>query len=158
MSIKPGQIVEKDMGYDALMDAIKSSSKELIRVGLPESVGSKRVGEGGRQTLAYIAAINHFGARKIPPRPFLTQTLYQKREEIAKAQRQALLSIITFKSKPKVAFSKVGAIAASLVKRGITIGKWKGNAESTKRKKGSSKPLIDTGRLRASITYEVKSS
>ena len=33
---------------------------------------------------------------------------------------------------------------------------WAENAESTKKRKGSSKPLIDTGQLRKSITHVVK--
>lgn len=35
-------------------------------------------------------------------------------------------------------------------------GEWASNSPATIKKKGSSKPLIDTGRLRGSITYEVE--
>jgi phage gpG-like protein len=51
----------------------------------------------------------------------------------------------------------VGNIAAGTVQQFMTDLKSPPNAPSTVRKKGSDNPLIDTGALRSSVTYEVTS-
>ena len=38
----------------------------------------------------------------------------------------------------------------------ITSGSFAPNAESTIKKKGSSKPLVDTGRMRKSVNYVIQ--
>ena len=48
---------------------------------------------------------------------------------------------------------RVGALGVRLVQEKIVSGSFKPNAPSTIRKKGSDKPLIDTGRMRQSVKY-----
>ena len=43
-----------------------------------------------------------------------------------------------------------------IVQKTIKEGSFVPNAPSTIRKKGSDKPLIDTGRLRQSVNYHIK--
>lgn len=51
---------------------------------------------------------------------------------------------------------QLGMLARDKVRLSFTDGHLQPNAPSTIKKKGSSKPLIDTGQLRQSITYVVK--
>ena len=65
--------------------------------------------------------------------------------------------ILTGRSSVKKALNLLGVQIASLIKRKITILRDPPNAPSTIAQKGSTNPLVDTGRLRASINHEVKS-
>jgi hypothetical protein len=51
------------------------------------------------------------------------------------------------------AFDRIGFTTAGFMKKNLTHGEWKGNAEYTIEKKGSDQPLIDKGDLRQSITW-----
>ena len=51
---------------------------------------------------------------------------------------------------------RVGTLGVRLVQEKIGSGSFEPNAESTIRKKGSDKPLIDTGRMRQSVKYVIK--
>ena len=53
------------------------------------------------------------------------------------------------------ALAKIGQLAAGDVKRIIAAGGFVENAAETILRKGSSKPLINTGQLRQSVTYQV---
>ena len=49
-----------------------------------------------------------------------------------------------------------GSVGADLVKEAITDGEWQPNAPETVRRKGSDKPLIDTGAMRQAATWQVR--
>ena len=51
---------------------------------------------------------------------------------------------------------KIGIFQKDLIQEKITEGEFAPNAASTVKKKGSSKPLIDTGRMRQSVNYVIK--
>ena len=53
-------------------------------------------------------------------------------------------------------YEQIALVAQADVQLNIVKGEWVANAESTIKRKGSSKPLIDTGRLRQSITGVVR--
>lgn len=50
----------------------------------------------------------------------------------------------------------IGIFQKDLIQDKIEEGDFTPNAESTIRKKGSSKPLIDTGRMRQSVNYWIR--
>ena len=54
------------------------------------------------------------------------------------------------------ALEALGVFGKGLVQEKISTGDFEPNAPSTIRKKGSDKPLIDTGRLRQSVNYVIK--
>ena len=51
---------------------------------------------------------------------------------------------------------ELGIFQKDLMQAEITEGDFVPNAPSTVRRKGSSKPLIDTGRMRQSVDYVIK--
>ena len=51
---------------------------------------------------------------------------------------------------------EIGIFQKDLIQEKITEGSFTPNAASTVRKKGSNKPLIDTGRMRQSVNYVIK--
>lgn len=64
-------------------------------------------------------------------------------------------------SNPKPLLKRIGVLILNEVNKNFVRGSndgnaWTPNAPATIARKGSSKPLIDTGNLRASFTYQVK--
>jgi hypothetical protein len=64
--------------------------------------------------------------------------------------------IVAGKQTRERALKRLGIFAEGRVKLKITKGPFVPNAPFTIRKKGSDKPLIDTGRMRGSIISKVK--
>ncbi len=103
-----------------------------------------------------VALWNEYGTSKIPARPFFrmawdknAQKYYNKidgyYDRVLNGQ----------KIDPKKFMGRLGAIAVSDVKKSITELKEPPNAESTKKRKGSSNPLIHTEKMRDSVTFEI---
>ncbi|MBR2880838.1 MAG: hypothetical protein IKB96_00535 [Prevotella sp.] len=97
--------------------------------------------------VAWYAAINEFGTDTIPQRSFLRSTFDENQDNVISmyANRfnttQSLLR----------AAEDTGDYLAMLVRAKIDNGNFTPNAPSTIRSKGSSRPLIDTGRMQGSI-------
>lgn len=172
-----------DLGAAAAMRlaaSMKAVENMTVRIGLPDSEkAAKRVtitednGDSttttkhvieGKLTLAQLGLIQEFGIPgHIPSRPFMRSGLQR-----AKAGASKLLGKLLEKLDPKVTgeqlktkastiLGKVGAYVAAQIKQGIASGGFAANAPSTVARKGSSKPLIDTGLLRQSLTWQVRS-
>ena len=104
--------------------------------------------------VAAVAAWNEFGTETIPERPFF-------RRAIAKMEEEGLAKVLgkgidreRLVIDRRVA-DKIGAYAAEQVQQSITDLKEPPNAPETIRRKGSDDPLIDTGRMRRSVTWRV---
>jgi hypothetical protein len=91
----------------------------------------------------------------IPPRPFVRGWADGKREQIAKTQERLTKQVTSGKIDADTAIRRLGEFGQSGIKSYIRNGPHIQNADSTVAKKGSSKPLIDTGTLRNSIRYQV---
>lgn len=102
-----------------------------------------------------IAAWNELGTEHIPSRPFLRKSVDENEDKInafIDAKAGELMNGIPAEQVLK----EIGLFQKSLVQDKITDGNFVNNAESTKRKKGSSHPLIDTGRMRQSVNYWIR--
>lgn len=155
------KIIDKDKGFKALVDVMKRSKKSLA-VGLPGSVGAEKL--DGELTLAGLATVLEFGTDKagashnvyIHPRPFLSGTIDQNMQHYKQVARQVTDAVLVGEYPIEHAMGILGEQIVSDIKKNIIAGIPPGNQESTIRAKGSSTPLIDTGHLLDSITYEVK--
>lgn len=119
-----------------------------VKVGLPAGKADK--------DLVSIAVWNHFGtSRGIPPRPFITVAMFKSRGEIRANLRRVAYSV-TVNGKPLTPeLQKLGAFGAGKIQDQIASNMPPPNAPSTIRQKGSSTTLIDSGRMRQSITWEL---
>jgi len=124
--------------------ALQGPSK--VKVGLP-------AGKSPADILD-IAVWNHFGtSRGIPARPFITVAMFKGRGEIRMNLRKIAYSV-TVNGKPLTPeLEKLGAYGAGKIQDQIASNMPPPNAASTIAQKGSSRTLIDTGRLRQSITW-----
>ena len=101
------------------------------------------------------AAINEYGTSKIPQRPFMRTAVSRHGKSWGEKSAKAVQSVM--KGMPiSQATELVGMQMKADISSTLTNGPWTPNSAVTIAKKGSSRPLIDTGELRASITYKVE--
>lgn len=103
-----------------------------------------------------IAAIQEFGApsRGIPPRPYFRSMIAAKSKEWPKAVGDLLVANGYDAEKT---LGQAGAAIAGQLRQSIVDTNSPPLAQSTIDRKGSSKPLVDTGHLLNSIDFIVKS-
>lgn len=135
----------------ALAEKLAALSKSEIAVGIPAE-DNAMVEEGFN--LAALAAVLEFGSadRRIPARPFLRQTLKENREKYTALYREGIEN----GEDVQALLSKIAQVTKADVQANMVKGNWVKNAPSTIKRKKSSKPLIDTGRLRQSIKGVVR--
>ena len=105
--------------------------------------------------MAQIAMFNELGTSTAPSRPFLRMSVDENEDKINTACGRELESLKSGGTAETI-LRRVGALGVRLVQEKIGSGSFEPNAESTIRKKGSDKPLIDTGRMRQSVKYVIK--
>jgi len=134
-------------GFEGLK---KRSDEMLLKVGILKGTGS--YGNGAK--LAEVAFWNEYGTKRIPPRPFLRPTIYSNSRMFKNLFKVAIRNVLLNKTTLKKASGEIGLQAQSMVRKEMTDLTEPPNAESTIEIKGSSNPLIDTGRLRQSINFQ----
>lgn len=87
----------------------------------------------------------------IPARPWLVPGVTNATEKLTQTVQDGLEDGLSLEQISE----QLGAVAAGEVKKYMTDLKTPPNAKSTIRKKGSANPLIDSGAMRASVTYKV---
>lgn len=146
---------EYNGGLKGFLERFRDIGKPKVYIGVPASKNGMH--EGGIN-MATLLAVHVLGApsRGIPQRDPLRPPL------IANAQRYSDLLAIGLKNSlangtdPKLVYEKIGIVATNDVKDYFITGNFKALSEKTIKAKGSSKPLLDTGELRNSISYEVR--
>ncbi len=125
---------------------------------MPQEETSRETGNITNAELLYIHT-NGSPAKNIPPRPIIEPAIQDSKEELGTLLKEAILRALEGDTDSAMAgMEKAGLQGENAVKAWFTNPKngWAENAESTKKKKGSSRPLIDTGQLRKSITHVLK--
>jgi phage gpG-like protein len=146
------------IGGNAMKPHMESKKKDSTKK------KSKRVAssiESG-MTMAEIGAIHEFGSltNNIPPRSFLRMPIEEKKKDLIRFLSSPTVRAVIAKGDVKRAFKMLGTEAVGIVMdafRSRGFGRWADNKQQTIDRKGSDAPLIDTGELRKSITYDVKS-
>ncbi|MED3805607.1 hypothetical protein [Priestia megaterium] len=91
----------------------------------------------------------------IPERSFVRSTFDEKNDEWVQFMERLIDKVLAFEIDAKTLFERVGAKAAADIQEKITTLRSPGNSPITMENKGSSNPLIDTGGLRARVTWRV---
>ena len=127
-----------------------------VKVGLPASVGAKMHDESDL-SVAAIGAIHEFGspARNIPERSFIRTTVQEEQNNIKKLFKKEAEKLMDGEQDVDGMLGIVGAYISAKIKKKITDIKTPPNAEATVEAKGSSNPLIDSGQMRQSVTWEI---
>lgn len=131
--------------------ASKLKSSGNLRVGFLENATYPN-----GTSVALVAAIQNFGAPKvgIPPRPFFSNMVREKSggwpDAIAKNLKATGMDV-------RAALERVGEGIKGQLQQSIIQTNSPPLAQSTIDRKGSAKPLVDTGHMLASVDYEVTS-
>lgn len=150
-------VTDTDRGLQSVAARLVGHSR--VRVGILADA-PKTEHEGATSTgatLVEVAAANEFGVPgHIPQRSFVRGTVDAHLDEIHGVQAALAKQIILGKITGKVAMERLGAYIQGLMQREIARGIMPENAQSTIDRKGSSKPLIDTGQLRSGISFQIE--
>lgn len=92
----------------------------------------------------------------IPERSFLRSSFDEKAKQWERATWDQLGVLVDGKTTADGALSVIGNVMQGDIQKKVVDGPFVPNAPATIRQKGSSKPLIDTGRMRQSIRYVVR--
>lgn len=150
--------VTRDNG---LLDRIRSVARKTtskIEVGYfgnemhRQSITSR---SSSRITISQLATIHELGLG-VPKRAFVGPSLKQNRGKYIKYIGRQITPIIRRRQTLNNAWQTLGMIAVADVQEYMVTARFTPLAPITIKRKGSSKPLIDTGQTRQSITYRVK--
>ncbi|MDR3037878.1 MAG: hypothetical protein LBV21_01065 [Candidatus Adiutrix sp.] len=153
------KVTAKLTGGDKWRQALEpylEAGRASVKVGI---LGGATYSDGS--PAAAIAAIHEFGTANIPPRSFLRSTLAEKHKEWAEAGGQ-MLAITKGDARKALAFT--GELSSKDIQAKLSEGRvtpaLKAATVAAKAKKGKQYPdipLVDTGTLMESISYEVTS-
>ena len=129
----------------------KKINQAFTKVGYgPWSGGVEGEGAEAGLTKVAIAVWNEYGTssygfKHIPSRPFMQQAFNKRIEEIKEVSASLHLQYLNGEISEKQALARLGEWYAGEIKEEILSGDFTPNAASTVAKKGSSRPLVDTG-------------
>jgi hypothetical protein len=165
-------VTDTDRGYARILKDLASLNGADVFVGIRQEKGQV-MDEDGDITVAGYATVNEFGSEdgRIPERSFLRSTVDEKEEKYQTLLAAQIGEVLDGKQTPDKALMTLGERAVRDVQMKIASNIGPANAESTYRKirapqarrKGGATPkgsgpkvtLIDTGRMRQSIDYEI---
>jgi hypothetical protein len=161
--------VKKSSIKKELMRKIGEADNRSVKVGFPsngvvrqgrKSNTKKSVEQVDIARVIEYAAYNHFGTRdgRIPSRPFMTTAFTgSNKAALDRLIKKEVSLIIDPKRNTSVEGSlrRLGVQAVSLIRKSITDMRSPANSPRTKSQKKSDNPLIDTGRMRQSVQYEL---
>jgi hypothetical protein len=130
---------------------IAELAKLQVRVGFQQGAAS----EGGAD-IVDVAMWNELGTEHIPPRPFLRQSVENNAAQIKAMAEAQVKKLVKGQTTAQGALQALGTMQKGLIQNEIKSGGFTPNAPRTIAKKGSAQPLIDTGRLRQSVTFVIQ--
>lgn len=148
-----------DRGASRLLAAARSLTEgKRVRVGILDDAPKRTAdGDAADLSLLEIAAVHEFGAPDlgIPQRSFIRATIDARTGDIEKLQKAVAGRVLAGGLTTEQGLHQIGAKVASMMQAAINAGINPPLKEETIERKGSSKPLVDTGQLKSSITWQV---
>lgn len=136
------------------------SAQALGLNGRAVKVGIRADGAGGAANdgvqIVDIATYNEFGTEHIPARPFMRRTADEQEKAVGTFAQKLAGQVIAGKMNPDGLLDALGLWYVARIRDTIRSAfRWAApNAPSTIRRKGSSKPLIDTGAMIGAVDYQ----
>lgn len=153
-------VVKKEIKLDINgITQLRKGAKEPYKVKVGVINGGDWKASDENITVAGYGYINEMGSVKsnIPQRSFIRSPLSLHLKENIKKYKQKYIDLIFKKRKIKEAYELLGVNCKNIILQAFSDangGAWAPNSPLTIKRKGSSRPLIDTGRLRKSIDYK----
>jgi hypothetical protein len=143
-----------DRGWKSIQRELNEANSKVVAVGVLNGAEP----HVGGATLGEVATWNHYGTSTIPARPFIVGPIDAKQTEIRSLIERLVKGISLGKVGADQALDLLGQKLRDTCVSAINAREFEPNAESTIARKGSSTPLVDTGQLKGSITFEVRDS
>jgi len=127
---------------------------QYAKVGLPESSGDHK--DSGTSIVA-IGAVHEFGIG-VPMRSFLRVPIGEHQAEIANVAKLGAKKVVDGTGNIKGTLKAMGEAGVSISKESFSSNNWaplKDPTRGRKNKDGDATPLVDTGTLKRSITYQI---
>lgn len=144
---------DSDKGYQELVARIFKLGNPSVSVGVFSTDGSKLYVDG--ETVLDVATFHEFGLG-VPERSFLRGWFDENEERARETLRKLMIAVLRGSRSKEQALDVFGLWLQSEIQKRITTNIPPPLAEATIKKKGSSVALVDTGQLRASVTFKVK--
>ncbi|EMS9660240.1 hypothetical protein WMA07_000908 [Klebsiella aerogenes] len=146
MSVK---IVDDKRAWDRLVRELEATGDKEVVVGIQQGATNDGL------LVAEYATWNEFGTRTIPSRPFMRSYFDSSIDDLTRFSARAIAMVISGRGTMNQFFNAAGVRMVSGVKKSINNGAWVPNSPVTIALKGSDKPLIDTGVMLNSVTFEI---
>lgn len=139
------------------LERMREAGRKSVYVGLVGPTATALHPDGNGLTVAEVGALNYYGHGHVPARPFLDVGLQRGADKMAAVQEAAARAVAEGRRTVDQALNAVGLVAQGVIQEAIADGAVPPpNAPSTIKAKKSSKPLVDSGVLRQSITFVVR--
>lgn len=145
-------VTDKDMGFVQAVTSLEKLARLSVKIGIQSDAGSYPDGT----SVLDVAVWNEFGTAKIPSRPFIRQC-FTIHSENAQRLLAHIAQNVMKGANPETELSRVGQWYQDQMKRVLRTHPWQPNSVATIKRKGSSRPLVDTGQLVNAIRYKVDS-
>lgn len=142
-----------DRGWFKILRQMVTAARKEVVVGL---LAGKVDSEGA--SIADYAAYNEYGTESIPARPFMSTSFDQNINKISADFNNQSKKLITGTVSANTALTIIGQKQAQRVQSTITNGNFaKLSPKTVARKKGSTKPLVDTGAMVNAVQISIRS-
>lgn len=146
------KITDDQRGMAKLLANCTALARCEVTVGYHADKAARREGEA---TNAAVAAAHEFGTPTIKRRPTLAPALDKGAKKLGDLQAVVVGRVLDDVMEVEQAAGLVGELAVSLVKAEITSNVPPPLADATVAAKGSSNSLINTGQMRAAVSFGV---
>lgn len=146
-------IIDNDAVWRKITSDLRALEGKSVDIGV---IGSEAAKDHDGLTNVELAAKHEFGVG-VPRRSFIAQGWDANILMIEKFAGKVTDSVFSM-GNYNVALNRLGLVMRQGVMDQFSKSgdpKWKENSQMTIAKKGSDKPLIDTGRLRQSVTFRI---
>jgi hypothetical protein len=150
------KVTDTDRGFKKRFAAYATLAiPRTVAVGILEAEGAAQ-SEDGALTVLQVAIINELGLG-VPARSFIRAWFDQNRPKCVKFIFRTLAQAAEGKFTIDQAYDRIGLRFAGQIQKFIADGVEPANSlETVRQKRGSTKPLINTGQMRSSIRHKVR--
>lgn len=146
------QLTAEGRKFEQVLNEI---GKLQVRIGFQRGEQIYDDESGTEVDMCDVAAWNELGTERAPSRPFMRDAIDKHINDINSFMDGEKQKLINGESAEKI-LNECGIFVKDLIQNEIREGDFIENAPYTIAKKGSSHPLIDTGRMRQSVNYVIK--
>ena len=147
-------VVDKDLGWKKILRNMRKIDAKAVKIGIQD--GDKTF--DGKESLAYVASLHEFGSPggKIPERSFIRTAIDKNERKINNLSDRLALKILDGSVTVRGALDLIGLSVTGMIQEQITDGDYVPLSPATIKKKGSDKPLIDTGHMWQSVHHVIE--